>query len=158
MPLIVFIYKYFFVDFVFLCLVFFFQENTFIVLNELRIAFANIIEIQFVNRYFLASFSFILFCTTWTYRKVKLIDRNELKAEPLSIRQIFARFIIVITVFVAYSKKQTLNYSEFQVYKLTDKSGLFFELLFSWVIALIVIEILEWILSNIFNLIDKKKI
>lgn len=146
------IVKYFLIDFLFVCLVLFFPENTSHFLQWLLSILTRMIEAPFFEKFALDSFAFILFCITWTVRKKRLFNEGLING-PLSHKQILGRLFIILTVLAMYIDKHILNNTApSQVSVIADKGNLFFELLLCWVVAMIVVEIFNGIIFKLFKL------
>jgi hypothetical protein len=145
------IVRYFLIDFIFVCLVLFFPGITSHFINWLVKIVTREIEVKFLEYYPLDYFAFALFCLTWAFRKKKLCDDGFI-SETLTHKQIVGRFFVFLTFIAMYIDKYVLNVPALQVEIIKDKSTLFFELLFCWVIAMTVVEIINWILLKLFRL------
>ncbi|MEY4768013.1 MAG: hypothetical protein RL637_652 [Pseudomonadota bacterium] len=144
------IIKYFLIDFIFFFVVLFFTKNAYYFLQWLFLI-TQMIKIPFIVKFPLDSFAFILFCITWTLRKRKLFNKGFI-SKSLNHKQIFGRFFVIITVIAMYVDKHMLNNSALQIEPINNKATLFFELLFCWVIAMIVVEIINSITFKLFKL------
>ncbi|PPK76537.1 hypothetical protein B0F87_103144 [Methylobacter tundripaludum] len=145
------IVKYFLIDFIFICLVLFFPEITSFFINWLVTIVTREIEVKIFEYYPLDCFAFVLFCLTWAFRKKKLLDDGFI-SDPLTYKQIVGRFFIFLTFIAMYIDKYVLNAPALQVEVIKDRNTLFFELLFCWVIAMTVVEIINGILLKLFRL------
>jgi hypothetical protein len=143
--------KYFLIDFIFICAVLFFPEYTFYFLQWFFSILTQIFGIPFIGKFPLDSFAFTLFCITWSFRKRRLFNEG-FTSNTLTHKQIFGRFFIVLTFFAMYVDKFILNDPALQMEIINDKTTLFFELLFCWVIAMIVVEIFSGIIFKLFRL------
>ena len=143
--------KYFLIDFIFFCAVLFLPKSTSYFLQWFFLILTRVIEIPFFVKFPIDSFAFILFCITWSVR-TRLLFNDGFISDSLTQKQIFGRFFVILTFFAMYIDNYVLNAPSLQISDINDKTTLFFELLFCWVIAMTVVEIFNWIIFKIFKL------
>ncbi len=148
-----FIKSYFFIDFIFVCGVVLFPINIQYFLHwALSNSLTRIVEIPFVEKFPLASFAYILFCITWLFRMRRLYKEGIVENVALNHRQIGGRIFIAITVSAIYIKNYVLNDAASQVITTGNRSSIFIELLYCWVLALMSIEFCGWVVRKLLKL------
>lgn len=147
--------RYFLVDLIFIVASLAFPKyviyGTHLVLSN---TLGKIIDVPFIAKFPFTIFAFVLFILTWHFRKRKLSRDGEIHMDDsgLTGRQIGGRLFLVFTVAVIYTKNYVLNdISATVVPYVDDRIALAFEILYCWVAALIVVDLLNWVSFKLFR-------